>query len=181
MRVIPLHDAKLVVRPIPGYPGYAATLDGRVLSLPRVVARKNGVPMTIRGGECKRREKKYGSYVHLGNLATMCPGRAMLLAFIGQPPTSRHECCHGDGDFRNDSLSNLRWCTRAENMADMVRHGTQYCGLRHHSLKLNPAKVRKIRRMRAEGMSMRQLGRDFGVNLRAIQNIFSGRAWRNVR
>jgi hypothetical protein len=51
----------------------------------------------------------------------------VLETFVGPRPVGQ-ECLHDDGDPLNNHLSNLRWGTHAENMADRVRHG-------RHSLK----------------------------------------------
>lgn len=49
--------------------------------------------------------------------------RAVLEAFVGPAPAG-HECCHRDGDPGNNSVENLYWGTRSDNMRDAVRHGT---------------------------------------------------------
>lgn len=46
----------------------------------------------------------------------------VLRAFVGEPPAG-HECRHLDGDRQNNALDNLAWGTRAENVADTIRHG----------------------------------------------------------
>jgi hypothetical protein len=43
-------------------------------------------------------------------------------AFHGDPEPGQ-EVLHGDGVPSHNAASNLRWGTRAENMADMVQHG----------------------------------------------------------
>jgi hypothetical protein len=64
--------------------------------------------------------------------------RLVLLAFSGPPPTAKHRVLHGDNDTRNNRLSNLRWGTQKENMADKIRHGT-------FSSKLTSEQVAEIR------------------------------------
>ena len=39
----------------------------------------------------------------------------VLLAFVGPPPSDKHECLHKDHNPRNNALSNLSWGTRSEN------------------------------------------------------------------
>ena len=50
--------------------------------------------------------------------------RLVMLAFTRAPDSSSMHVLHGDGDMLNNHLSNLRWGTHAENMADMILHGT---------------------------------------------------------
>lgn len=50
--------------------------------------------------------------------------RLVLSAFIGPPPSENHQGAHGDGNPRNNALSNLRWATPKENNADKILHGT---------------------------------------------------------
>ncbi len=57
----------------------------------------------------------------------------VLRAFVGPPPPET-ECCHGDGNPANNPLSNLRWGTRLENVADAIKHGTaNFWGHRSHA------------------------------------------------
>ena len=48
--------------------------------------------------------------------------RLVLEAFVGPCPLGM-ECLHADDDPANNSLSNLRWGTRSENIHDRVRNG----------------------------------------------------------
>ena len=52
---------------------------------------------------------------------SVCVHRLVLETFIGLPPAGR-EACHNDGRHQNNRLSNLRWGTHKENMADVRRH-----------------------------------------------------------
>lgn len=75
----------------------------------------------------------------------------VLETFVGPRPP-KMEPCHGDGDNLNDALTNLRWGTRAENIADQVKHGRHrnarkdHCDNGHEFTEENT-----IHRTRAEG------------------------------
>ncbi len=104
----------------------------------------------------------------------------VLLAFMGPRPVGM-ECCHNDGDYRNNALSNLRWDTHSSNERDKERHGTSNHGIRNGVAKLNPEKVRKIRELYATGdYSLTQLGKMFGVFFTTIHPIVQGRTWKGV-
>lgn len=49
----------------------------------------------------------------------------VLDAFVGPYPDGLDQVRHLDGDPTNNRLDNLRYGTAAENVADMLRHGTQ--------------------------------------------------------
>ena len=104
-------------------------------------------------------------------------GRAVLLAFAGPPPTPDSQCCHVNGNHRDNRPSNLRWGTARENAADAVRHGTTLRGERNAASKLTEGQVRDIRRRLAAGESRRSLARAFGVDKRTVQFIERGRKW----
>ncbi|WP_407727348.1 hypothetical protein [Paludisphaera rhizosphaerae] len=88
------------------------------------------------------------------------------------------ECRHLDGVKTHNQPCNLMWGTRAENVADAVRHGTHGApfGERHGAAKLKQADIPEILRMRREGMSLRAIGRKFGVAHPAIGRILDGRS-----
>ena len=47
-----------------------------------------------------------------------------------EPRLPGTECCHNDGDCKNNVPNNLRWDTRASNMRDRDKHGRTVCGKR---------------------------------------------------
>lgn len=106
--------------------------------------------------------------------------RMVLIAFEGPPPTDKHEACHWDGDTLNNHISNLRWGVRKENKADSIRHGTQVRGTRHADAKLTDAIVTEMRLRNASGVSIEQLGREYGVRSNAAWCAVKGRTWTHV-
>lgn len=102
-----------------GYEGlYRVSDEGQIWSAPRATTRggllklypdKRGYPWVTltRDGAQKRRS------VH----------QLVAEAFIGPRPDGL-EVRHKDGDHRNARANNLEYGTHAENMQDMVRHGT---------------------------------------------------------
>lgn len=50
--------------------------------------------------------------------------RLVALAFLGPPPTARHQVAHNDGNPGNNTVENLRWATAIENQRDRLLHGT---------------------------------------------------------
>lgn len=158
------------MRPIPGFPGYAATADGRILS------KKSRRPMAPK-------PDAYG-YPSLtlrvdGRKICKCVHRLVALAWLGPPPSSTHEVAHGDGDKTNNAVSNLRWATPAENRADMFRHGTAVVGERHSCAKLTSAQVSSIRAARAAGVPRAQTAATYGVSYFTVAKIDTGKKRRH--
>lgn len=118
-------------RAVAEFPGYEASDDGRVRSLPRSLplrTRWGGV--TVRrypGRELAPYEVNGGhlgvDLVRDGIRARLGLHSVVLRAFVGPPPPG-HEGLHRDGDPANNVPSNLRWGTSSENNLDAVRHGT---------------------------------------------------------
>lgn len=53
-------------------------------------------------------------------------------------------------------------------------------GTKHHDAKLNPEKVREVRRLSKEGVSMLDLAEKFGVTSRCIWGVVTGKTWKQV-
>jgi hypothetical protein len=102
-------------RPIPGYPGYAVSSHGRVVS-------------AIRSGQLLKLWTRNGyASVQLGaGNPILYVHRLVTEAFHGPAPTEKHEAAHWDGNPANNLAANLRWATHSENQLDSVRHGTHY-------------------------------------------------------
>jgi plasmid maintenance system antidote protein VapI len=88
------------------------------------------------------------------------------------------ECRHLDGDPMNNRVENLTWGTRAENMHDRTRHGTDNGGERNQWAKLTNDQVVEIReRYIAGGIKQATLAAMYGVGVPAISTIVTGKAY----
>lgn len=110
--------------PVVGFEGrYEVSNHGRVRSLNHVFVRKDGRRHRWSGRilATPLDDKGYPQ-VNIGRRARRVH-TLVLEAFVGLRP-SELDCCHGDGDPTNNSLTNLRWDTPTANAQDAIRHGT---------------------------------------------------------
>ena len=159
---------------LPGYPHIRVSDDGQVWS------------------DAKRRMLD-GTINNTGHRAfcigppriSLTAGAMMLMAFIGPRPDGM-ECCHNDGNPRNDKLDNLRWGTRKDNIADAIRHGTHSClrrGEDHNGSKLSFEDVTKLREEYNAGhQNVRLLANKYGVDYttawKIIKRVNNGKPYR---
>lgn len=148
-------------RDIPGWDGrYQVSDDGQVRSFQpgrRAKMRKIDVMPT---GHC--------SVLLVRPRLKMCVHRAVALAFIGPAPSEKHHVAHWDGNARNNHVSNLRWATPKENIADKRRLGEHQ--------KLTQEQVEEIR-LRKGTVSTPKLAREYGVVPSHIWRIQNGQVW----
>lgn len=103
--------------------------------------------------------------------------RAVACAWIGSPPSPKHEARHKDGNRRNNTVENLAWATTRENAADRLSHGTQTLGNGHPNSKLTAGKVALIRSSKdADSV----LAHRFGVSVDTVRYARKGRSWKHV-
>lgn len=164
---------------ISGFPDYWATRDGEIWS-----RMSRGRPRRRPGGFLRQYDNGKRMTVYLvreGVPTTLNVGAAVLMAFV-EPRPKGHQCCHGNGDYRDNRLENLRWGSPADNSLDALKHGTIPRGEQNHNAKLTAKVVREIRKRysRASGPSLRQLAREFGVGAACVRSIVIGRTWRHV-
>lgn len=109
---------------------YEVSDKGRVRSLPRVNSIGRKVPERV----LKERRTPTGRPRVLlsknGLVREYYTYRLVLKAFVGPCPPGM-EALHWDDDLNNNSLENLRWGTRTDNMRDMSRNGNGNAGLTH--------------------------------------------------
>lgn len=116
-----------------------------------------------------------------GNSKNKRVNRMVLEAFVGPAPTDKHVSAHVDGNSLNNWLMNLRWSTRKENEADKEIHGTKLIGITVANAKLNPAAVRRIRKVKKwDAKTKRKFMVDLGVSRSAINDVLSGRTWSHI-
>ena len=114
-------------RPVNGFCGsYEVSNKGRVRGVDREIANVNGVTRKWTGRVLKPNVDHDGYlWVHLkldGTRVRKSVHSLVLESFVGPRPAGL-DVAHADGNPRNNELSNLRYCTRSENMMDLVSSG----------------------------------------------------------
>ena len=107
--------------------------------------------------------------------------RLVALAFIGEPPSCRHQVAHNDGDRLNNHYTNLRYATPRENAADRVRHGTQSRGETAGPVRLTEVAVRQIRALADRGVPQDLIAEIFETSQSHIGRVVRGEAWGHVQ
>lgn len=173
-------------RPVVGWFWYEVSNLGRVRSLDHVATTGRGYRF-VRGRILKQVKK--GAYLTVnlsdGSKRRTCTVHSLVLrSFAGEPPEGM-EACHGPAGKLDNRLVNLRWDTKAANMADKHRDGTAgvvgHKGVDNPRARLAEADVREIRRFYvAGGWSQSALAARFGVGKTTIAAILQRRTWREV-
>lgn len=96
----------------------------------------------------------------------------------GPDKTGRLHAAHscGKGHLGCVSPSHLSWKTSAENVADMIGHGTARLGQSTGTAKLHEADVLEIRRLGGT-LLQREIAARFGVSREAVGEILRGKTW----
>jgi hypothetical protein len=141
-------------------------------------------------------KQKYGGYWYVnmsvdGNQKSCEVHRLMAIAFIPNPDNK--PCVnHIDGNSLNNELSNLEWCTYAENNEHAYRlglndkskfgkHGNHARGENHGRAKLSKNQVLQIRSIYEQGFeSIRGLSKAYAVSKTTIERILNRDNWSHI-
>lgn len=151
---------------IPAFPNYEVSGTGLVRRkdgrMPRIGKDSNGYPRCTLG----RDGKFVGKNIHI----------LVLEAFVGPRPgpINKWDACHKDGSRTNNILSNLKWATRKENVADSIGHGTFIYGERQGLAKLTNQQVLDIKSQHYMGIKQAALAKKYGVSKQQICRIIKG-------
>ena len=117
---------------LPGYEGlYLVSNTGKIKSLDRVVACKNGATRLHKGKELKQflNERGYLCVVITKNKKSKIKKMHRLVAqtYIDNP-LNKPQVNHIDCDKTNNSVENLEWVTNSENMLHAYANGLRRGG-----------------------------------------------------
>jgi hypothetical protein len=108
--------------------------------------------------------------------------RLLAEHFIQNP--NDYKCIdHIDGDKANNSLSNLRWCTRGQNISWAANEQglLDRKGENHENAKLNKFDVLKIRELAASGWTHQQIADKIKkVKRRHVTDIINRVCWKHI-
>ncbi len=162
-----IRKAPVVWRSVPApYNAYEVSSDGRVRRGGKELKLKVGATGYLTVNLC-----------HASVQKTFRINRLICEVFHGPPPFPKAEAAHEDGQRANNCAHNLAWKGRQENMDDQIRHGTRRTGEKHWNAKLTQDDVTQIRRLRADGVSLRKLGAMFHISSGHVVSLARGDYW----
>lgn len=168
-----------IFKEIPGFTGYRVSNFGRVQSC----RTRHGLSEKWRDIKVKIGHDgrvSIGMYDESGKQRCRRIATLVLTVFVGPRPKGMEACHDPDPCPRNNHLGNLRWGTKSDNMQDSIRHGTFPMGVKHHSSKLDPEKVKQIRVRASQGEKLTALAREFSVDPTTIRDIVRRRKWKHI-
>jgi hypothetical protein len=175
-------------RPINGYEGiYSVSIDGRVKSIQRTKTSYGGsrrIPVLERilksicrrDGYCVVQLSKHGERkqapIH----------RLVATAWISEPANDRRYVNHKDGCKTNNHVSNLEWCSPAENFSHAVSIGLHAnpIGSTNDNAKLTDDDVLYIRSLPYRYGLINELASRFKVGRLCIGRIRRRVSWKHI-
>lgn len=172
----------LLVKPLPGWPGYLIGEDGSVWT----VWLTKHEPVMVVGMEprlvkqCnKTRYPRLCLYDITGKRHYRRVHYLVLEAFVGSRPPGLL-ACHKDDNKQNNRLSNLYWGTEQENHEDAKKNGKRPFGSKHSRAKLTEAIVAECRTRHVGGESIGKLAKEFSVADEVMRCAIKGKTWKHV-
>ena len=170
-----------VWRPVVGHEdGYEVSNLGRVRSIGRLVETASGA-RKYKGVIRKQSLGSHGYMVvslsRVGRVVVECVHRLVLEAFVGPCPEGM-EACHGPEGAFDNSVGNLRWDTRLENLRDQDRHGTRALG--EVQSKWSRAEILRVRELLLDGLGQTEIERITGIPKETVNAVKHGKTWRHL-
>lgn len=166
------------MKPIPNYPDYEISEDGRVF---RVTSRTNAKAGDVVKVGLMTTGYAFVSLSRLGSKARKFSVQSLILeTFVGPRPSPSHQAAHINGDKLDNRLENLMWATPVENASHKKLHGTQPTGSEIYNSKLTDESVLRILELRKSGLSAQSIADDFGISDTLIYRIEAGKTWKHL-
>jgi hypothetical protein len=153
-------------RLVPLYPNYEVSSTGDVRN---TITKRPLLPWGHASGHL---------YVTIGGITRQI--HHIVMAAFGPPRPFGQECRHLDGNPLNNSVDNLAWGTRKQNIEDVIRHRGK-----SPRASITPETADKIRaaldeRGPHERGARRLIAAEFGVTIHVVNDIKRGRTYRRA-
>lgn len=107
----------------------------------------------------------------------------VISAFHGLRPEPHIQCCHNNGNAKDNRLENLRWGTPKQNTEDMMAHGKHFrsAGELSGMHKLTEEEVLDIRkRYNKGGVTQYDLADEYDVKQSCIWSVIHRKTWKHI-
>lgn len=170
--------------PIPGFPDYRISRDGKVYSRRVYGSRTRRVSdewweLKQKGNSVRRRHPYVDLFREVGKPERFFVHQLVMMAFVGPCPEGMI-VCHKNDVADDNRLENLYYGTKATNNTDAVRNGRIKVGEDSWCATLTNDQVREIRRLCREGSTYAELAARFGKSKHYIYRIVTLEIWRHV-
>lgn len=167
---------------------YEVSDHGRVKSLERVVSLRGHPSLkhrTLPERILRPKVNRPSGRAYARHQVTLCKkgleytfnvARLVAQAFLPNP-NGCELVLHLDDDATNNHYSNLQWGTHAENVSQAVDRRRYRSGELHHASRLTQAQRNWAYTMLLNGMPVRQLARELGVNHQVISDLKTGKVY----
>lgn len=98
--------------------------------------------------------------------------------FIG--PSNGRDVNHKDSDRKNNTLGNLEYLTRKENLLHAINNGRFKTGSRHYKSKIDLRTVFEIREKFKSGLSVKEIAGLVGVPYATVYDVAHEKTWKHT-
>lgn len=143
-------------KPIPGHPGFYARDNGEIIG-------KRGKPLKGHVDRCGYHEVLFSEN---GCTKNYLVHRLVLSAFAPIENMERYDVNHKNGNKLDNSLDNLEWSTRSENVKHSYSHGLQSEVTNPHGTfrVLSEDDIQKILKLHSDGLLDREIAEIIGCS-----------------
>lgn len=113
-----------------------------------------------------------------GKKKRMRQHRVLMETFVPNPQ-NKPFINHIDSNTKNNSISNLEWCTAKENVVHSLRAGRTKSGLAKLSQE-DADYIRKVYKKQDKDFGVRALARKFNVSDWCIRSVINYKSWKHV-
>lgn len=147
---------KLQFSQLGGFPEYKATIDGNIIG-------KRGQIMKGRVDRCGYKEV---NLYYNSKSKAMLVHRLILSTFKPVQEMDKLDVNHKDGNKLNNSLGNLEWCTRSENIKHSYKNKLQKVVTNPHGTfnVLHSEQIKKIYQLHSEGLIDKEIAKIIGCS-----------------